>query len=88
MSCWRRFSAMVSSSAAPRPRRFISCAVKITRWWGTAFLMVRAKSMASTNFGRTLTRVLIFSENTGSQPASARASSWLWSSCWAVLHRA
>jgi hypothetical protein len=50
--------------------------------------MVRAKSIALTNSGRTLIRVLIFSEKTGSHPASARASSWLWSSCWAVLHLA
>jgi hypothetical protein len=35
-----------------------------------------------------LTRVLIFSEKTGSHPASWSASSWLWSSCWAVLHLA
>ncbi len=81
MSWWRKSSAMVSSSAAPRPRRFISCTVKITRWCGTAFLMVRAKSIALTNSGLTLTRVLTFSEKTGSQPASSRASSWLWSSC-------
>ncbi len=50
--------------------------------------MVRAKSIALTNSGRILTRVLIFSEKTGSHLASARASSWLWSSCWAVLQRA
>ncbi len=79
---------MASSSAAPRPSPFISCTVKITRWWGTAFLMVRAKSIALTNSGRTLTGVLIFSERTGSHPASASASSWLWSSCRAVLQRA
>ena len=30
MSWWRRSSAMVSSPAAPRPRRFISWTVKIT----------------------------------------------------------
>jgi hypothetical protein len=35
-----------------------------------------------------LDRVLIFSEKTGSHPASSRASSWLWSFCWAVLQRA
>lgn len=56
------------SSAAPRPSRFISCTVKITRWWGTAFLMVRANSIALTNSGRTLIRVLISSEKTGSHP--------------------
>ena len=50
--------------------------------------MVRAKSMALVNSGRILIRVLIFSEKTGSQPASFSASSWLWSSCWAVLHLA
>nr|WP_246143958.1 hypothetical protein [Actinacidiphila oryziradicis] len=84
----RRSSVMARSSAAPRPSRFISCTVKITRWRGTAVLMVRAKSIALTNSGRTLIRVLIFSEKTGSHPASSRASSWLWSSCWAVLQRA
>jgi hypothetical protein len=47
--------------------------------------MVRAKSIALTNSGRTLMRVLISSENTGSHPASASASSWLY---WAVLHLA
>lgn len=85
MSWWRRSSAMARSSAAPRPRRFISCTVRMTRWCGTAFLMVRAKSIALTNSGRTLMRVLISSENTGSHPASASASSWLY---WAVLHLA
>lgn len=50
--------------------------------------MVRAKSIALTNSGRTLIRVPIFSEKTGSHPASTRASSWLWSPCWAVLHLA
>lgn len=62
MSWWRRSSAIARSSAAPRPRRFISYTVKITRWCVTAFLMVPAKSIALTNSGRTLTRVLIFSE--------------------------
>lgn len=79
---------MVRSSAAPRARRFISWTVKITLWWGTAFLMVRARSMALVNSGRTLIRLLIFSEKIESQPASWRASSWLCSSCWAVLHLA
>lgn len=44
--------------------------------------------VTQTDSGRTLIRVLIFSEKTGSHPASARASSWLWNSCRAVLHLA
>jgi hypothetical protein len=50
--------------------------------------MVRAYSIALVNSGRALMRVLIFSAKIGSQPASCRASSWLSSSCWAVLQRA
>jgi hypothetical protein len=50
--------------------------------------MVRAYSIALVNSRRTLIRVLIFSEKIGSQSTPSSASSWLSSSCWAVLQRA
>ncbi|MEU8319644.1 hypothetical protein AB0C33_14835 [Nonomuraea sp. NPDC048881] len=48
--------------------------MKITRWCGTADLIVRTYSLALANSGRTFTRVLIFSEEIGSHPAAARAA--------------
>jgi hypothetical protein len=42
-----------------------------------AVLMVRAYSIALANSGRTVIRVLIFSEKIGSQLASRSASCWL-----------
>ncbi len=49
--------------------------------------MSYASFSASSNFGLVFTRVEIFSEKIRLQTGSS-ASSWLWSSCWAVEQRA
>ncbi len=85
-----RWSASAVSSAASRPRRFISYTVKMTRQCGAWALIWRASASAASNWGRTRTRVLIFSENTlsWSMPCLASASSWDWSSRVSVEQRA
>ncbi len=78
----------VISSAALRASRLSSCTVRITAWSGAARRISRARWSAASSSGRTLTRVLIFSENTRVHRALASASSWLASSCCAVEQRA
>jgi hypothetical protein len=68
---------MVSGLAAPRPRRFISCTMKITGWCGTGLLILRAQPIALMQSGRSFTHVLIFSENTRPRSVSRIVSSWL-----------
>jgi hypothetical protein len=50
--------------------------------------MSRARARAFSNSGRTLIRLLIFSEKTRLQLARSRASIWISSSCCAVEQRA
>lgn len=83
-SCSVRWSARAVSSAASRPRRFISNTVKMTRQCGACALISRAVFSASSNCGRTLIRVLIFSLKILSLPmpylanaSSCESSSWL-----------
>ena len=76
------------SSAALRARRLSSCTARITGWSGAAVLISWARVSALSSSGRTLMRVLIFSENTRVQWARVSASSWLCSSWVAELQRA
>lgn len=76
------------SSAALRARHFISCTHKITGWKGAAVLISVTSASAASSSGRTVMRVLIYSENTRVQPARASTSSWLASSWVTVLVRA
>ncbi|MGW5680299.1 hypothetical protein ACWEV4_35500, partial [Streptomyces sp. NPDC003860] len=55
-----RWSASAVSSAASRPRRFISYTVKMTGQCGACALTSRAVRSASSNLGRTRMRVLIW----------------------------
>jgi hypothetical protein len=72
------------SSAALRASRFISCTHRMTGWAGAAVLISVTSVSALSSSGRTLTRVLICSENTRVQPARVSASSWL-PSFWVVV---
>jgi hypothetical protein len=85
-----RWSASAVSSAASRPSRFISNTVKMTRQYRACALTSRAVLSASSNQGRTRTRVLIFSLKILSleMPCLASASSWESSSCPSVEQRA
>ncbi|KOG42273.1 hypothetical protein ADK74_16885 [Streptomyces decoyicus] len=78
------------SSAASRPGRFISHTVKMARQCGACALTSRAVRSASSNRGRTRTRVLIFSLKILSlgMPRLLSASSWESSSCPRVEHLA
>ena len=78
----------VISSAALRASRLSSWTVRMTGWSGAASLMSRASLSAFSSSGRTLMRVLIFSEKTRLHLAASRAAVWLASSCWAVEQRA
>ncbi len=60
----------------------------MTGWSGAASLMSRASLSALSSSGRTLMRVLIFSEKIRLHCAASRAAVWLASSCWAVEQRA
>lgn len=88
--CALRWSARAVSSAASRPRRFISWTVRMTRQCGAWALISRASARAASNCGRTRTRVEIFSEKILSRPGpcAASASSCDCSSWVRVLHRA
>ena len=79
---------MVISSAALRASRLSSWTVRMTGWSGAASLMSRASLSAFSSSGRTLMRVLIFSEKIRLHCAASRAAAWLASSCWAVEQRA
>jgi hypothetical protein len=78
----------VISSAALRASRLSSWTVRMTGWSGTASLMSRASLSAFSSSGRTLMRVLIFSEKIRLHCAASRAAVWLASSCWTVEQRA
>lgn len=76
--CAVMWSASPVSSAASRPSRFISYTVRMTRQCGACALICRASASAASNWGRTFTRVEIFSDKIFSRPMPRAASA---SSC-------